>query len=95
VTKTFLSGGAITMLIAMHVGAALPFWAFTFTTAYSVLAFVGYLGLAYGSPTVDQNIRASEPAIHEDAQRKRGALVPFIPRRAKILVQDQALDRAA
>ena len=83
------------MLIAMHVGEALPFLALTLTTAYSVLAFVGYLGLVYASPTVDQNIRASETAIHEDAQEKRGALVPFIPHRAKRPAEDQALDWAA
>ena len=83
------------MLITMHVGEVLHFWALTFTTAYSVLAFVGYLGLVYASPIVDQTIRASEPAIDEDARMKRISLVPFIPRRVKIPVQDQALDWAA
>ena len=83
------------MLITMHVGEALHFWALTFTTAYSVLAFVGYLGLVFASPTVDQNIRASEPAIHEDAQRKRAALTPFMPRRAKIPAEGQAIEWAA
>ena len=83
------------MLITMHVGEALHFWALTFTTAYSVLAFVGYLGLVYASPIVDQTIRASEPSIDQNAQKERVVLVPFIARSAKILVQDQALDWAA
>ncbi len=83
------------MLITMHVGEALPFWALTLMTAYSVVAFVGYLGLVYANPTVDQNIRASETAIHQDAKEMRGALVPFIPRRAKIPVEGQALEWAA
>jgi hypothetical protein len=94
-TKTFLSGGAITMLITMQVSEALPFWALALTTAYSVVAFVGYLGLVYASPAVNQNVLASELAIDEDAQRKRGALVQFIPRRAKIPVEGQALEWAA
>ena len=83
------------MLITMHVSEALQFWALTFTTAYSVLLFVGSLAVVYASPNVDQTIRAPEPAIDEDAQKKRAALVPFIPRRTKIPVEDQALDWAA
>lgn len=83
------------MLITMHVGEALHFWALTFTTAYSALAFFGYLGMVHASPTLDQAIRASEPAIDEDAQKNRATLVPFIPRRAKVLVQDQGLGWAA
>ena len=83
------------MLITMHVSEALHFWALTFTTAYSVLLFVGCLSVVYASPSVDQTIRAPEPAIDEDAQKKRAALVPFIPRRAKKPVEDQALDWAA
>ena len=84
------------MLITMLVGEALHFWALTFATAYSVLAFAGYLGLVYASPSVDQKIiRAPEPAIDEDARMKRISLVPFIPRRAKALVHDQAVDWAA
>jgi hypothetical protein len=83
------------MLIAMHVGGVLHFWALTFTTAYSVVAFVGYIGMVYASPIADQTICASEPAADADAQTKRGALVPFVSRRAKIQVEDQALDRAA
>jgi hypothetical protein len=83
------------MLITMFIGEVLHFWAFTFTTAYSVLAFFGYLGLVYANPSVDQKIRAPELAIDEDARMKRISLVPFIPRRAKALVQDMALDWAA
>jgi hypothetical protein len=93
--KTFFRAGAITMLITMLVGEVLHFWALTFTTAYSVLAFIGYLGLVYASPSVDQKIRAPEPTIDEDARMKRISLVPFIPRRAKALVHDQAVDWAA
>ena len=81
------------MLITMHVSVALHFWALTFTTAYSVLLFVGCLAVVYASPNVNQTIRAPEPAIDEDAQKKRA--VPFIPRRAKIPAEDQALDWAA
>ncbi len=87
--------GVKMMLITMRVGEALHFWALTLTAAYSVLALVGYLGTVYASPIVDQTIRALVPAIDEDAQENRVALIPFIPRRAKILVEDQALDRAA
>ena len=83
------------MLITMHVGEALHFWALSFTTAYTVLAFFGYLGMVYATPTVDRTIRASAPAVDEDTQRERAALVPFIPRRAKVLVQDQGLGWAA
>ena len=83
------------MLITMFVGEALHFWALTLTAAYSVLAFFGYLGLVYANPSVDQKIRAPELAIDEEARMKRVSLVPFIPRRAKILVEDQALDWAA
>ena len=49
------------MLIAMHVGGVLHFWALTFTMAYSVVAFVGYIGMVYASPIADQTICASEP----------------------------------
>jgi hypothetical protein len=87
--------GATMMLIAMHVGDVLHFWALTLTTAYSVVAFIGYIGLVYASPIVDQTICASEPATDADAQKKSGALVPFVPRRAKLRVEDQALGRAA
>jgi hypothetical protein len=83
------------MLIAMHVDDVLHFWAFTFATAYSVVAFIGYIGLVCASPIVDQTICASEPATDEDAQKKRVVLVPFVPRRAKIQVEDQALDDRA
>ena len=93
--QDILSGGDITMLITMLVGEVLQFWALTFTTAYSVLAFFGYLGLVYASPSVDQKIRAPELAIDEDAHMKRVSLVPFTPRRAKALVHDQAVDLAA
>ena len=94
-SQDILSGGDITLLITMLVGEVLHFWALTFTTAYSVLAFFGYLGLVYASPSVDQKIRAPELAIDEDAQMKRVFLVPFTPRRAKALVHDQAVDWAA
>lgn len=77
------------MLIAMHVDD-LHFWALAFTTAYSVVAFIGYVGLVYASPIVDQTICASEPATDADAQKKRGTLLPFVPRRAKMQVEDQA-----
>ena len=70
-SQDILSGGDITLLITMLVGEVLHFWALTFTTAYSVLAFFGYLGLVYASPSVDQKIRAPELAIDEDAQMKR------------------------
>ena len=83
------------MLITMHVGEALHFWALSFTTAYTVLAFFGYLGMVYANPTVDRTIRASAPAVDKGAQRERAALVPFIPRRAMVLVQDQGLGWAA
>ena len=83
------------ILITMHVSMALHFWALTFTTAYSVLLFVGCLAVVYASPSVDQTIRAPEPAIDEDAQKKRAALVAFIPHRAKMPVEDQGLDWAA
>ena len=83
------------ILITMHVSMALHFWALTFTTAYSVLLFVGCLAVVYASPNSDETIRAPERAVDEDAQKKRAALVPFIPRRAKIPVEDQALDWAA
>ena len=83
------------MLITMLVGEVLHFWALAFTTAYSVLAFFGYLGLVYANPSVGQKIRAPELAIDEDARMKRVSLVPFIPRRAKALAQDKALDWAA
>jgi hypothetical protein len=46
------------MLITMHVGELLSFWARTLTTAYSVLAFFGYLGFVYAGPIADQK---SEP----------------------------------
>ena len=69
--KTFFRARAIAMLITMLVGEVLHFWALTFTTAYSVLAFFGYLGLVYASPSVDQKIRAPESAIDEDARMKR------------------------
>ena len=83
------------MLIAMHVGDVLHFWALTFATAYSVLAFVGYIGMVYASPIADQTICASEPAADEEAQEKRVAVVLLVPRRAKIQVKDQTLDWAA
>jgi hypothetical protein len=91
----FSMRGARMMLIAMHVGDVLHFWALTLTTAYSVVAFIGYIGLVYASPIVDQTICASEPATDADAQKKSGAFVPFVPRRAKIQVEDQALEWAA
>jgi hypothetical protein len=87
--------GTEMILITTHVSMALHFWALTFTTAYSVLLFVGCLAVVYASPSVDQTIRAPEPAIDEDAQKKRAALVPFIPHRAKMPVEDQGLDWAA
>jgi hypothetical protein len=93
--KSIFRAGAITMLITMLVGEVLHFWAHTFTTAYSVLAFFGYLGLVYASPSVDQKVRAPEPAIDEDARMKRISVVPFVPRRAKALIHDQAVDWAA
>ena len=83
------------MLITMHVDEALHFWALTFTTAYSVLAFIGCLASVYASLIVDQTIRAPEPPIDDDAQEKRVVLVLFIPHRAKKPVKDQVLDRAA
>jgi hypothetical protein len=45
------------MLITMHVGELLSFCARTLTTAYSVLAYFGYLGFVYASPIADQKIR--------------------------------------
>jgi hypothetical protein len=83
------------MLITMHIGEALSFWALTSTTAYSVLAFVGYLGLVYAGPVVDERIRVSELAIDENVQMKRVVLVQFVPRRSKLPVHDQAVDWAA
>jgi hypothetical protein len=83
------------MLIVMHLGDVLYFWALTLTMAYSVLAFIGYICMVYASPFVDQTICASEAAADADAQKTRGALVPFVPRRAKIQVEGQALDWAA
>ena len=81
------------ILITMHVSEALHFWALTFTTAYSVLLFVGCLAVVYASPNSDETIRAPERAVDEDAQKKRA--VPFIHRRANIPVEDLALDWAA
>jgi hypothetical protein len=82
------------MLITMHVGELLSFWARTLTTAYSVLAFFGYLGFVYAGPIADQKIRTTGPAIDGDTHKKCAALVPFIPRRATAL-EYQVFDKAA
>ncbi len=80
------------ILMTMYIGDTLYFWALTLSTAYGVLAFVGYLGMTYANPNVDEPIIASEPAPESD--ERSAALIPFLPRRANKPVQSH-VDLAA